>query len=685
MRDCKYSHHVILLSLLFFVLISIQPAVAVQNISATWAHSNGKDSDATDAYSLQYTLNLDQKVSQAMSLQESIRYSRGWYEQSDPQHVDTTLGFAIKNDLFQFGLSGLASQQQNSSAATQKMASWAGRLSSSWDKRFWPNLQVGYSEESRVSGNLTINESKSETVSFDWDLELFKTYCNFQHSTSDDVAADRQSESTSNFARLETAHGLLQNRLSYGFSQQFSDTRSAITIPIGVAGLAVNRLSLSQVLHGLDSTPLVTSNELSSQPQLHDGDLASASSVSTDGIDDPPHNIAIKVDYKVVDEIKLYTTVDESAAAGGFSFVLYASDNGTNWQMVSISAAFTYDSAEKRFELPLSVKQYLWLKVVITASPLDAVDFTEVEAYQEVTSQSHEATLTSTAVSSITDLNLSARITDYLTMSYNISLEKGEYGSGVGLERYNQGGLVNWQVLSSLSTGVGITESSFQNGDGDESVRRSYNARVDIIPMDTVNVNMGLGRSEHYLGSERQTASDNIGLYATAALYPDLDGSFGSNYAHHIQDDTEVTTKTYGANFALAARLIPGLTADLATDYQRTLGAAGRKQTALTFGFNWRLTDRLSFQMSGNKQWFDGESLSEGGKMSLSVVPTATTQLSMNYVYSNSTESVDSYTIFGSWALGPHFSMQGRGSYSESGGESTWRVQSQLAARFSGL
>ena len=350
--------------------------------------------------------------------------------------------------------------------------------------------------------------------------------------------------------------------------------------------------------------------------------------------------------------------------------------------MVSISAAFTYNSAEKRFELPLSVKQYLWLKVVMTSTPLDAVDFTEVEAYQEVTSQSNEATLTSTAVSSITDLNLSARMTDSLTMSYNISLEKGEYGSGVGLERYNQGGLVSWQVLSTLSTGVGITESSFQNGDGDESVRRSYNARIDIIPMDTVNVNMGLGRSEHYLGSERQTASDNIGLYATAALYPDLDGSFGGNYAHHTQDDTEVTTSTYGANFALAARLIPGLTADLATDYQRTLGDAGRKQTVLTFGFNWRLTDMLSFQMSGNKQWFNGESLSDGGKVSLSVVPTATTQLSMNYIYANSTETVDSYTIFGSWALGPHFSMQGKGSYSESGGESTWRVQPQLAARF---
>lgn len=685
MRDCKYSHHLILLSLLFFVLIAIPPAVAVQNIAATWGHSNGKDSDASDAYSLQYTLNLDQKVSQAMSLQESIRYNRGWYEQSDPQHVDATLGFAVKNDLFQFGLSGLASQQQNSGAATQKMASWAGRLSSSWDNRFWPNVQVGYSAERLGSGNLTTNESQSQTVSFDWDLELFKTYCNFQHSTSDDVAADRQSDSTSNFARLETAHDLWQNRLSYGFSQQFSDTRSAITIPIGVSGLTVNRLSLSQVLHGLDSTPLVTSNELSSQPQLHDGDLTSASSVSTDGIDDPPHNIAIKVDYNVVDEIKLYTTVDESAAAAGFSYVLYASDNGTNWQMVSISAAFTYDSAEKCFELPLSVKQYLWLKVVITASPLDAVDFTEVEAYQEVTSQSNEATLTSTSVSSITDLNLSARITDYLTMSYNISLEKGEYGSGVGLERYNQGGLVNWQVVPSLSTGVGITQSSFQNGDGDESVRRSYNGRIDIIPMDTVNVNMGLGRSENYLGSERQTSSDNIGLYATAALYPDLDGSFGGNYAHHRQDDTEVTTKTYGANFALAARLRPGLTADVATDYQRTSGDAGIKQTALTFGFNWRLTDMLSFQMSGNKQWIDGESLSDGGKMSLSMVPTATTQLSMNYVFSNSTESVDSYTIFGSWALGPHFSMQGRGSYSESGGESTWRVQSQLAARFSGL
>jgi hypothetical protein len=55
----------------------------------------------------------------------------------------------------------------------------------------------------------------------------------------------------------------------------------------------------------------------------------------------------------------------------------------------------------------------------------------------------------------------------------------------------------------------------------------------------------------------------------------------------------------------------------------------------------------------------------------------------MNYVYAKATERVDKYGVFGSWSLGPHFTLQANGSYAESQGEEEWQVQSQLVARFS--
>jgi hypothetical protein len=93
----------------------------------------------------------------------------------------------------------------------------------------------------------------------------------------------------------------------------------------------------------------------------------------------------------------------------------------------------------------------------------------------------------------------------------------------------------------------------------------------------------------------------------------------------------------------------------------------------------------LSMHVSGNKEWLGSDSQSEGASVSLSLAPTDTTQFSMNYIYAKAANRIDKYSLFGSWSLGPHFTLQGNGSYSESQGEEEWLVQSQLVARFSVL
>ncbi len=442
------------------------------------------------------------------------------------------------------------------------------------------------------------------------------------------------------------------------------------------------RQSLSQVLHGLDSTPLTTAGELAAVAALHDGDLTTASSVSTNGIDTPPHNIAIKADFKVLDQVYLYTTTDVSAIAAGFTFALYTSDNGTNWQLNTLVQPKSYNSLEKRFEFPMASLNNLWLKLVVTSSPLSTVDFTEIEAYRLVTG-TDEVELTSTSSSMITDLNLGARLTESLSLAYSLSYEDGEYGSGVDYERQNQSGHLKWQALPILTTTLGMNEATSQNGDADESGSRSYTLNFDAIPLETVDVNMGLTRSEEYQGSERQSVNHSVGLYTTAALYPDLDSSLDINYRRLKRDDTGLQTKKYQGSLTLTARLVPRLTADLTTDYQHDLGDAGSERTGADLSLNWRASDMLSLHASGNKEWLGSDSQSEGATLALSLAPTDTTQFSLNYIYAKSEERINKYSLFGSWSLGPHFTLQGNGSYSESQGEEEWQVQTQLVARFS--
>lgn len=685
MRQGKQSHRDILLLLLFLVLLLPQTVAGGQNLSATWSHSDGKNKDGSDEYFLTYTLDLKQEVTETMSLQESIRYSSDWRQESDTQSIDPSLRFGITNDLFLFELLGAASQQRNSVSATQKRANWEAVWASSWDKRFWPKLRATYGEDWRDDDNspkLTDSESQDESMAIEWDFEFFKTYYNYSRSRNNNFVTDRQNDNTSNFARLEANHSFLQNRLTVGFAHQYSESRDITTTFLGTASSALIRQSLSQVLHGLDSTPTTTTTELSSLAALHDGDLTTASSVTTNDIDVPPHNIAIKTDFKIIDAIYLYTTVDQSALATGFTFALYSSDNGTDWQLNTSPFPFSYNGADQRFEFPVAALNHLWLKLVIIDSHLSPVDFSEIEAYQKITG-SGEVELTSTSLSMITDLNLDARLSDSLSLSYNLSFEDGEYGSGVDYDRYNQNGNLRWQVMPTLTTSVGMNESKSQNSDAAESTSRSYTLNVDAIPLDTVDVNMGLTRSEAYQGGERQSVNHNVGLFTTAALYPDLDSRFDINYSRTEYDDTGLTTKNYNGSFTLTARLVPRLTADLTTDYQHTLGEESSETTGAKISFNWRASDMLSLHVSGNKEWLGSDGQNEGASLSLSLAPTTTTQFSMNYVYAKATERINKYSLFGSWSLGPHFTLQGNGSYSESMGEEEWQVQSQLVARFS--
>jgi hypothetical protein len=230
-----------------------------------------------------------------------------------------------------------------------------------------------------------------------------------------------------------------------------------------------------------------------------------------------------------------------------------------------------------------------------------------------------------------------------------------------------------------------MSQASSQNGDAPEAMSRTYTLNLDAIPLETMDVNMGLTRTEQYEDDQRRSVNHNIGLFTTAALYPDLDASLDLNYGHLKPDDEGPATKNYHGVLTLTARLVPGLTADLTTDYQHTLGDAGSETTGADLGLNWRASDMLSLHLAANKEWLGSDSQNEGAGLSLSLAPTDTIQFSMSYMYAKAEERVDRYAVFGSWALGPHFTLQGTGSYAESQGQEEWQVQSQLVARFSVL
>lgn len=662
------------------------PARAEQALSLRWNHDKSKDAAAGDDYLLNYTLDLRQDFSEVMSLQESVRYSRQWRdgEQGDTESIDPSIRFAVNNDIFLFDLLGAAGEQRNALTSNRSRRNWEASWASAWEKRFWPRLRTTYGRDFTFddeSPRRQDTDGERASAGVEWDFELFKTYYNVNRNRNNDNVTRNENSSTNHLARFETAGNFFADRLKLGFSHQYTLNDSESSTAVGEGGFALLRQNISQVLTGRDNTPLVTnSGELTSNGQLTDGDLVTPAGPFTDGIDIPPLNIALRLDLREVDRLYLYTENLVTLPAA-FAFDLYASQDGIDYQKLSTAVAFTYNPAERRFEFSVGALRHQWLKLVVTSSPIQRVDFTEIEAYDQVDSTDAFVERKDRAESNLSDLVLAYQVSATLGLTYNLSMEYGSYSADRGFERRNQIGQLRWVPVPWLTSSLGMSEN-WEDADGSpESLNRTYSLRLSAPPLPTVDTNFGLSRSERYEEGSLISTSHTAGLYTSAALYPDLDANLDLTWSSSEQELTGVESRSQGARLNLTARLIPRLTGDFTTDYQNQQGGMESLDNTLTM--NWRVSDILSLLAAAGKKWEDWESSQESLLLQTTLAPTQTTQISLNGLYNRSNETTARrYGMSGNWAIGPNLTLQVNGSYAEQREVTDWQIMTQLTARF---
>lgn len=698
------------LSVLAVLLASTGNAFAGQSVTSSWQHEDKKDSPETDDFTVSYTVDLKQEITEAMSLQESFRYNRNWQAEGDTEGYDPSLRFAIQNDIFLFDLFGSVSEQRNSIATNRSRRSWESTWSSNWQERFWPKLRASYGRDFNTDSedpHLQDSADTRESVGMDWDFELFKTHYNFNRSQQNDNVTFGETTATNHFARLDSSGRFFDNRLSLGFSQQFSTSHSESSTAVGADGFALIKQSIAQVLEGHDDTPLTSDpGELSNNSLMADSDVEVVSGVYTDGFDNPPLNIAFRVDLREVNRIFLYTEKNIGVVtAGAFAIDLYGSINGTDYQRIQQNVSFFYDTVKKRFEITTSNVTFRWLKLVVTSSPVQRVDFTEIEVYDRVASSGSFVSREDKTLSNISDLNVGYKFSSALGMTYNLSLEYGNYASETDYSRKNQIGEMRWTPWEYLSSSFGVSEN-MENIEGlPETLNRAYTVRLSSPPVPTVDMNLGLSKTERYEEKKLLSTSYVTGLYTSAALYPDLDASLDLTTGRTVyeststlatvfgplQENTGTTTKEYGSRLTMTARLVPRLTADLINDYQKVQGAVSTELLDEKLTLNWRVSDILSVLTAVGKKWEDWESAGEDGLLQTTVAPTETTQFSLSYYIVNDDNDLSRYALSGSWAIGPYLTLQGNVFYIERTQESTssgtqsetdWQVRTQLIARF---
>ncbi|MBA3002646.1 MAG: hypothetical protein FP813_02130 [Desulfurivibrio sp.] len=699
------------LASLAVLLASIGNAVAGQSVTSSWQHEDKKGSPETDDFTVSYTVDLKQEITDAMSLQEAFRYNRNWQEdEGDTEGYDPSLRFAIQNDIFLFDLFGSASEQRNSIATDRSRRSWESTWASNWQKRFWPKLRASYGRDFSTdseSPHLQDTEDSRESVGVDWDFELFKTHYNFNRSQQNDNVTFGETTATNHFARLDSSGRFFDNRLSLGFSQQFSTSHTESSTAVGADGFALIKQSIAQVLEGHDDTPLTSDpGELSNNSLMADNDVEVVSGIYTDGFDNPPLNIAFRVDLREVNRIFLYTEKNIGVVtAGAFAIDLYGSLNGTDYQRIQQNVSFIYDSVKKRFEITTSNVTFRWLKLVVTSSPVQRVDFTEIEIYDRVASSGSFVTREDKTLSNISDLNMGYKFSSALGMTYNLSLEYGNYASETDFSRKNQIGEMRWTPWEYLSSAFGVSENMEKIEGLPETLNRAYTLRLSSPPVPTVDMNLGLSKTERYEENKLLSTSYVTGLYTSAALYPDLDANLDLTTGRTVyeststlttifgplEENTGTTTKEFGSRLTMTARLVPRLTADLTNDYQKIQGAVSTEMLDERLTLNWRVSDILSVLTAVGKKWENWESAGEDGLLQTTVAPTETTQFSFSYYIVNDDNDLSRYALSGSWAIGPYLTLQGNIFYIErtqesavSGAQSDtdWQIRTQLIARF---
>ncbi len=669
-------------------MLGSEGVMAGQILTGKWTQQKSKDDGETSAQDYTYNLSLSQPLSEALSLEESLRYTKN--RGADGTHTDTfypSAALGLVNDIFSLDLQGNISKKRSSAATNTSNKSWDLNWGSTWNKKYWPKLQASYSESYNKDDedpHRQNSESQRDSISVDWGIDKLRVLYQLNRSESDNLVALSTSETTSHLARFEGNTSLWQDRFAIALSHQYTENRDINTRQIGSGGFSLFSVNINQILAGEDDTPLITDDtELTdaNAPLLTNGDTTTASGIFVDTSLTDPLSIAAKVNFETVDTLYLYTQDNDAAQSASFTFDLYQSQDGKNWQLARAGHPFVYDSTEKRFEFTVTPPLApLWFKLVTSSSSATQVELTEIEVYRKQTVQSSIRS----SFGNISDMNLGLKITPELSMTYNVTREWGEYASEQEFERTSQTASVKWTPWEYLTSSLNLSESRKEEGLAPGDMTRFYGINFGSNPLPTLGLNLGLTRNEEYTGDSRDSVKHGVGLFGTAQLYSTLDSSLGLDYSHNEDETSGLAKEEYNSNLEFTARLMPQLTSTLRGDYRQEKTVSSTENYLVDLSMNWRASETLSLTTTTRKSWENSESTGESLDLGINLSLSEKMQGSLTYGYNHDAVTTNTYSGFLDWRISRYVGMQWDAGYTqEDGAEESWQIKWQLTASFS--
>ena len=641
------------------------------SLYGNWQYQKTGNGETREYFRQSYNVDLESEITEAMTLEGSVRYNRDWTEGQVNELLYPTLDFMVNNDIFRLNLSGTATERMNSEAADMSDRSWNTNLYSTWRRDWWPDLRLSYGEERSwddQSPHVVDTDSSNFQFDTDWDLGMVRAFYNYFYNEGKDRVADSKDTTDNHFARLEIKNSFWDNRFTFGFSEQYSNIKQEFRGPVGTP----RPVTAFQGFSGVPRDP--SDGTLPENPDLINGD------VHTIAMEIQPHeekNIGVRVDRQEVDLIYLYTVENSSRVAQDFHWEFYVSDDGSDWDLNATDIFPSYNSSLLRFEFDIPKVKKDYIKLVTVQTPEEAVSISEMEVMCRTESEKED----STYENFLTDVHLGFRLTTDLNLNYSLSLETGKMDPGSDKDRRNQAGTLAWTPSRYFAPSLSVSENRQDYEDQPDTVNRSYSFMIASAPLSTLDLSIGATRNENYEDDDRQSTTHNYTLYTTAVLFPDLNSSLDLLYGTTDNVDGE-DSRTYGAQCTLTARLSPELTADLTGEYNKNEAETDSESKGGTLTLNWRPSDIFSLRGSGSQTWEKEEDDTTNFNLVLSLVPTHKTQLNLGYSYAYSTSTTQKYNFFWSWMVNRIFSVNVNGSYQIAEKDEPWSISGQLTARF---
>ena len=535
-----------------------------------------------------------------------------------------------------------------------------------------------------------------------WEGYKFRLFYDYFRANDDNPGAGTNEEDERQLGQLQYADNYLNNRINFSFSQTVSQNNFDLDNQSG--GAAV-RVLTSSAYAGDDFTP--SSGRLPLNRQLVDGNVdVRAFTIQLQ----QPANLALRTDFRSVDQIYVYTTKDSNlliANTASVTWDLYTSTDGFSWQRVAERVPSSYNRDEFRFEVTLGTIRAAYVKLVVTGwLPTFNIEVTELEARALLTGgQEGGYSTTSNQYKTETYLGIIPLDTTY----FNYNFSRDENDTTGSRDESNNEQLVHtarfgWDYSRYFSPSMGYSTviSNFSQAKDTES--RAYDLKINSIPLPTVDSSISFILSEYYEDGLLRFTNNNVSLSTLATLYPDLTTELNLGWYLTEQELTQDQSDSYYIRWVLRSRLRKNLTADYTTEYRaseseieipvddhlghgfsvlRTSGDSGSNAVNLT----WRPSDILSVGATGLATY--GEEGEEGNTemflLSANYLALRTSKTNITLSYNFNTSNRETYNNFGfvwGWDFSRYFTLQTNGYYIFSELENAWNITTQLTARF---